>query len=134
MGWSDDEDEQTLVIEDKFLRFNASGRGDFEVDEYEWGETTSWGYEMPQGKVTWLGPARPRLEEAQLAYVTVSRRMLSTCRSMADHSLVWQRAWDRHTIQSCYHAHPRPAFPRAAVWTKSPRVVVEGHQRGPFRH
>jgi len=48
MGWSDDEDEQTLVIKDKFLRFNASGRGDFEVDEYEWGETTNWGYEMPQ--------------------------------------------------------------------------------------
>jgi hypothetical protein len=68
------------LFEGKFYRFGRGRR----VTEYD--EEDSWGQKLPEWKVTWLndnGDASAeakKFREVQMAYMTVSSQILTTCR------------------------------------------------------
>lgn len=125
-------DEVVHLYQSKFGTFNDNSSGSHELDEYG----PYWGHKLPEESVTWLNSKdvdkedeednstkksakksddeskAKSLKEVQMAYMTVSLSSALSIQSFdTDVHPVWQRAWHRHQLHSCCHAHPHPAAP-----------------------
>jgi hypothetical protein len=118
-GWNEDDDSRHQY-QSNFDVFNGSNsRTDDEQD---------WGAGIPEPMVTWLnatsstsaksakGEGKPKaktFKEVQAAYITVSPQHPTALLTIqATNSVTFpsrQRAWNRHRLHSCCHAHPHPA-------------------------
>jgi len=125
-GWN----EVVHLYHPKFGTFNDKSSGSFALDEYG----PYWGHKVPEEVVTWLNSEgvdkedkedkstkksddesktkSKSLKEVQKAYMTVSLTSTVGLQSIdTDFLSVWQRAWHRHQLHPCCHAHPHSAVP-----------------------